>query len=81
MVLPVSTSFDVEGQRTSKLLTPTFGLERRGGSKKNLVVISDCEQDDCNRWLAVHCVFRIHAIDPTTLRSAAKRGLARASLC
>ena len=67
MVLPVSTSFDVEGHRTSKLLTPTFGLERRGGSKKNLVVISECEQDCCHGWLPVHCVFRIHAIDLTTL--------------
>ena len=42
MVLPVSVSFDVEGQRTSKLLRlgPTFGLGRRGGSNKNLVAIN-----------------------------------------
>jgi hypothetical protein len=42
IVLPVSVSFDVEGQRTSKLLKlgPTFGLGRRGGSNKNLVAIN-----------------------------------------
>ena len=41
IVLPVSVSFDVEGQRTSKLLRlgPTFGFGRRGGSNKNLVAI------------------------------------------
>jgi hypothetical protein len=41
IVLPVSVSFDVEGQRTSKLLMsgPTFGLGCRGGSNKNLVAI------------------------------------------
>ena len=35
IVLPVSVSFDVEGQRTSKLLmlAPTFDFARRGGSK------------------------------------------------
>ena len=37
-VCPVSVSFDVEGQRTSKLLMfgPGLVLGRRGGSKKNL---------------------------------------------
>jgi hypothetical protein len=42
IVLPVSVSFDVEGQRTSKLLMmgPTFGFGRRGGSNKNLVAIN-----------------------------------------
>jgi hypothetical protein len=41
IVLPVSVSFDVEGQRTSKLLMlgPAFGFGRRGASKKNLVAI------------------------------------------
>ena len=39
IVLPVSVSFDVDGQRTSKLLMlgPVFGFGRRGGSKRNLV--------------------------------------------
>jgi hypothetical protein len=43
IVLPVSVSFDVEGQRTSKLLMleRIFGFGRRGGSKKNLVAISE----------------------------------------
>jgi len=43
IVRPVSVSFDVEGQRTSKLLmlTPAFGLGRRGGSKKNLLAMSE----------------------------------------
>ena len=47
IVLPVSVSFDVEGQRTSKLLivTPAFALGRRGGSKKNLVAISESIND------------------------------------
>jgi len=41
IVFPVSVSFDVEGQRTNKLLMlePTFGFGRRGGSNKNLVAI------------------------------------------
>ena len=41
MVLPVSVSFDVEGQRTSKLLIlgPAFTFGRRGGSNRNLVGI------------------------------------------
>jgi hypothetical protein len=41
IVFPVSVSFDVEGQRTSKLLMlgPTFGFGRLGGSNKNLVAI------------------------------------------
>ncbi len=36
-VRPVSVSFDVDGQRTSKLFSPapSFGLGRRGGSKRN----------------------------------------------
>jgi hypothetical protein len=29
IVRPVSVSFDVEGQRTSKLFRPTFGFDRR----------------------------------------------------
>jgi len=35
----VSVTFDVEGQRTSKLLMlgPVFGFGRRGGSKRNRV--------------------------------------------
>ncbi len=43
IVLPVSVSFDVDGQRTSKLLMlrPVFAFTRRGGSKKNLVGISE----------------------------------------
>jgi hypothetical protein len=47
IVLPVSVSFDVEGQRTSKLLIlgPTFGLGRRGGSKRNLVGMSESVND------------------------------------
>ncbi len=41
MVLPVSVSFEVEGQRTSRLLRlgPGFDFGRRGGSKKNRVAI------------------------------------------
>jgi hypothetical protein len=41
IVLPVSVSFDVEGQRTSKLLIlgRGFAFARRGGSKKNLVAM------------------------------------------
>src|SRR6267143_7296492 len=40
-VRPVSVSFDVEGQRTSKLLRPVpiLGFGRRGGSKRNRVAI------------------------------------------
>src|SRR5882757_1645443 len=43
IVLPVSVSFDVEGQRTSRLLRlgPAFALGRRGGSNKNLVAMSE----------------------------------------
>jgi len=43
IVLPVSVSFEVEGQRTSKLLMlrQGFAFARRGGSKKNLVAISE----------------------------------------
>jgi len=42
-VLPVSVSFEVEGQRTSKLLMlgPAFDFGRRGGSKKNRLAISE----------------------------------------
>ena len=42
-VLPVSVSFEVEGQRTSKLLIlgPAFDFARRGGSKKNRLAISE----------------------------------------
>ena len=47
MVRPVSVSFDVEGQRTSKLLMlgPTLGLGRRGGSNRNLVGMSESIND------------------------------------
>jgi hypothetical protein len=43
----VSVSFDVEGQRTSKLLMlgPIFGFGRRGGSKKNRVAMSESIND------------------------------------
>src|SRR5438445_13392346 len=43
IVLPVSVSFDVEGQRTSKLLMlgPAFTFGRRGGSNRNLVGMSE----------------------------------------
>lgn len=43
IVLPVSVSFDVEGQRTSKLLIvgPAFTFGRRGGSNRNLVGMSE----------------------------------------
>jgi hypothetical protein len=47
IVLPVSVSFDVEGQRTSKLLMlgPAFTFGRRGGSKKNRVAMSESIND------------------------------------
>jgi hypothetical protein len=47
IVLPVSVSFDVEGQRTSRLLMlgPVFGFGRRGGSKKNRVAILESIND------------------------------------
>jgi hypothetical protein len=47
IVLPVSVSFDVEGQRTSTLLMlgPVFGFGRRGGSNKNLVAMSESIND------------------------------------
>jgi len=47
IVLPVSVSFDVAGQRTSKLLMlePAFGFGRRGGSKKNRVAMSESIND------------------------------------
>jgi hypothetical protein len=40
-------SFDVEGQRTSKLLMlgRAFAFDRRGGSKKNLVAMSESIND------------------------------------
>jgi hypothetical protein len=43
----VSVSFDVEGQRTSKLLMlgRAFVFGRRGGSKKNLVAILESIKD------------------------------------
>jgi hypothetical protein len=43
IVLPVSVNFDVEGQRTSKLLMlgPVFAFGRRGGSNRNLVGMSE----------------------------------------
>jgi hypothetical protein len=51
IVLPVSVSFDVEGQRTSKLLMlgPTFGLGRRGGSNRNLVATIKADKR-CAPW-------------------------------
>jgi hypothetical protein len=47
MVRPVSVSFDVEGQRTSKLLMlgPVFGFGRRGGSKRNRFAMSESIND------------------------------------
>jgi len=47
IVWPVSVSFDVEGQRTSRLLRlgPTFAFGRRGGSKRNLVAMSESVND------------------------------------
>jgi hypothetical protein len=47
IVLPVSVSFDVEGQRTSNLLIlgPVFGFGRRGGPKKNLLAMSESIND------------------------------------
>jgi hypothetical protein len=75
IVLPVSVSFEVEGQRTSRLLIlrPVFAFVRRGGSKKNLVAISESinnakhytEQDRRNRAFQFHGFFRIHDVDPT----------------
>ena len=46
-VRPVSVNFDVEGQRTSKLLMPefSFAFGRRGGSNKNLVAMSESVND------------------------------------
>jgi hypothetical protein len=47
IVRPVSVSFDVDGQRTSKLLMlgPVLGFGRRGGSKKNRVAMSKSIND------------------------------------
>jgi hypothetical protein len=47
IVLPVSVSFDVEGQRTSRLLRlgPAFDFGRRGGSKKKRVGILESVND------------------------------------
>jgi len=47
IVRPVSVNFDVEGQRTSRLLMlgPAFGFGRRGGSNKNLLGISESIND------------------------------------
>jgi hypothetical protein len=45
IVIPVSVSFDVEGQRTSKLLMLGPGFVRRGGSKRNRVAISESIND------------------------------------
>jgi hypothetical protein len=46
IVLPVSVSFEVEGQRTSKLLMlGVFGFGRRGGSNKNLVAMLESIND------------------------------------
>jgi hypothetical protein len=47
IVFPVSVSLDVDGQRTSKLLMvrPVFAFARCGGSKKNLVAMSESMND------------------------------------
>ena len=47
IVFPVSVSFEVEGQRTSRLLMvrPVFAFARWGGSKKNLVAMSESIND------------------------------------
>ena len=47
IVLPVSVSFEVDGQRTSKLLIlrPGFVFGRRGGSNKNRVAMSESVND------------------------------------
>jgi hypothetical protein len=57
MVLPVSVSFEVEGQRTSKLLRlgPGFDFGRFGGSKKNRVAILESVND-----AGFGCVVRRH---------------------
>jgi len=70
IVLPVSVSFEVEGQRTSKLLMlrPVFAFARRGGSKKNLVAISESinnvkhgtGKDRRNRAFQLYGSFSIH---------------------
>ena len=75
IVLPVSVSFEVEGQRTSRLLMlrPVFAFARRGGSKKNLVAISESISnarsggvvDRPNRALQLYGFFRIHDVDLT----------------
>ena len=47
IVCPVSVSFEVKEQRTSKLLIwgSVFGFGRRGGSKRNLVAMSESIND------------------------------------
>jgi hypothetical protein len=47
IVRPVSVNFDVDGQRTSKLLMlgPVFGFGRRGGSKRNRFAMSESIND------------------------------------
>ena len=47
IVRPVSVSFDVDGQRTSKLLMlgPIFVFGRRGGSKRNRVAMLESIND------------------------------------
>jgi hypothetical protein len=47
IVRPVSVNFDVEGQRTSRLLMlgPAFGFGRRGGSNRNRVGILESIND------------------------------------
>jgi hypothetical protein len=47
IVCPVSVNFEVEGQRTSRLLMlgPALGFALRGGSNKNRVGISESVND------------------------------------
>jgi hypothetical protein len=63
IVLPVSVSFDVEGQRTSRLLMlgPVFGFGRRGGSNKNLVAMSE-SINDARFGSVVRRHFHFHSI-------------------
>jgi hypothetical protein len=63
IVLPVSVSFDVEGQRTSRLLRlgPVFALGRRGGSNKNLVAMSE-SINDSRFGRVVRWHFHFHSI-------------------
>jgi len=63
IVLPVSVSLEVEGQRTSKLLIlgPPFTFGRRGGSNRNLVGMSESINDTSFRGV-VRRHLHFHAI-------------------